>query len=442
MLLVGNGKVITQDSLNPFLNEGCVVIEDNKIVDIGPTADMKAKYPNHEFIDADGKIIMPGLINSHMHIYSSFARGMAVPGEPAANFIEILERLWWMLDKKLTLEDTKYSAYATYLECIRNGVTTVFDHHASPNAIEGSLFAISDAAKDLGIRTCLCYEVSDRDGGNTMDQGIKENVDFIKHAQKDDTDMLKGMFGLHAAFTLSDETLNKCATAMADLKDTGYHVHIAEGIDDLNINLEKYGKRVVERLNEFDVLGDKTLAVHCIYVDDNEIKLLKDSNTFIVHNPESNMGNAVGCCPAIEFINAGINVGLGTDGYTADMLESQKVANIIHRHRLGDPRVGFGESTQMLFDTNRKIAKAYYKNDLGILRKGAYADVIVVDYTPHTPLNENTTAGHILFGLSGKCVDTTIANGKVLMKNREIVVVDEDKILAKSRELSQNLWNR
>ncbi|GAA0221215.1 putative aminohydrolase SsnA [Metaclostridioides mangenotii] len=442
MLLVGNGKVITQDSLNPFLTEGCVVIDDNKIADIGSTADMKAKYPNSEFIDAKGKIIMPGLINSHMHIYSSFARGMAVPGEPAENFIEILERLWWMLDKKLTLEDTKYSAYATYLECIRNGVTTVFDHHASPNAIEGSLFAISDAAKDLGIRTCLCYEVSDRDGGNTMDQGIKENIDFIKYAQKDDTDMQKGMFGLHAAFTLSDDTLNKCATEMAGLKDVGYHVHVAEGMADVDINLEKYGKRPAQRLNDFGVLGDKTLAVHCLYVDDNEVKLLKESNTFVVHNPESNMGNAVGCCPAIEFINEGIEVGLGTDGYTADILESQKVANIIHRHRLQDPRPGFMESTKMLFDTNQKIAKAYYKNDLGILRKGAYADVIVVDYNPHTPLNENTIAGHTLFGLSGKCVDTTIVNGKVLMKDRVIVSADEDKILAKSRELSQNIWNR
>lgn len=441
MILVGNGRLISQDSLNPYMEDGCVVINDNLIEDIGTTEEMKAKYPVHEFIDAGNKIIMPGLINSHMHIYSSFARGMAVPGKPSENFLEILNNLWWRLDKQLTLEDTKYSAYATYIECIKNGVTTVYDHHASPNAIEGSLFTISDVAKDLGIRTCLCYEVSDRDGGNTIQQGINENVNFIKYAQKDDTDMIKGMFGLHAAFTLSDDTLNKCASEMAGL-DTGYHVHVAEGLADLQYNVDKYGKRVLERFNDFGVLKEKTIAVHCIYISAEEISLLNKTNTFVVHNPESNMGNAVGCSPAIELLKRGVTVGLGTDGYTSDMFESLKVANIIHKHHLKDPRVGFEESQTMLFDNNRKIAKAYYKNDLGVLKKGAYADVIVVDYIPHTPLTENTIGGHTIFGMSGRSVDTTIISGKVLMKDRKLINIDEESILAKSRELSQNLWNR
>ncbi|MDU2197559.1 MAG: amidohydrolase family protein, partial [Peptostreptococcaceae bacterium] len=201
MLLVGNGRLVTHDSLNPFMEDGCVVINKNIIEDLGTTSEMKAKYSDYEYLDAQRKVIMPGLINSHMHIYSSFARGMAVPGKLSENFMEILENLWWTLDKKLTLEDTKYSAYATYIECIKNGVTTVFDHHASPNAIEGSLFTINDVARELGIRTCLCYEVSDRDGKIIANQGIEENVRFIKYAMKDNSDMFKGMFGLHAAFT-------------------------------------------------------------------------------------------------------------------------------------------------------------------------------------------------------------------------------------------------
>ena len=441
MILVGNGRVITQDSLNPYMENGCIVIKENIIEDVGSTQDMQLKYPEHEFIDAKGKVIMPGIINSHMHIYSSFARGMAVPGKPSENFSEILENLWWRLDKKLSLEDTKYSAYATYIDCIKNGVTTVFDHHASPYSIEGSLFTIGDVAKSLGIRTCLCYEVSDRDGGETIDQGIKENVDFIKYAQNDKTDMIKGMFGLHAAFTLSDKTLNKCASEMASL-NTGYHVHTAEGIADLHYNLQNHGKRVVERLMDFEILKEKTIAVHCIHVNSAEMDLLKEFNTFVVHNPESNMGNSVGCSPAIELMKRGITVGLGTDGYTSDMFESLKVANIIHKHHLCDPRVGFGESLTMLFDNNRKIAKSYFNNDLGIIRKGAYADIIVVDYIPHTPLNQNTIGGHTIFGMSGRSVDTTIINGKVLMKDRELLYIDENSILAKSRELSQNLWDR
>lgn len=441
MILVGNGRVITQDNLNPYIEDGCVVIKDNLIEDIGTTQEMKEKYSGYEFIDAGGKVIMPGLINTHMHIYSSFARGMAVPGKPSENFSEILENLWWRLDKKLTLEDTKYSAYATYIDCIKNGVTTVFDHHAAPFAIEGSLFTIADVAKDLGLRTCLCYEVSDRDGEDIINQGIKENMDFIRFAKQDDSDMVKAMFGLHAAFTLSDKTLDKCASEMAGI-EAGYHVHVAEGKADRDYNLEKYNKGVVERLNDFGVLKEKTIGVHCIHIDSKEMDLLKASKSFVVHNPESNMGNAVGCSPVIELMKKGIIVGLGTDGYTSDMFESLKVANIIHKHHLGDPRYGFMESQQMLFENNRKIANSYFDKELGVLKKGAYADLIVVDYIPHTPLNENTIGGHIIFGMTGRSVDTTISNGKVLMKDRKLVNVDEQGILATSRDLSANLWNR
>lgn len=441
MILVGNGRLITKNEQNPYMDDGCVVIEGNVIKEIGSTKEMKEKYSNHEFIDANKKVIMPGLINTHMHIYSSFARGMAVPGKPSENFMEILENLWWRLDKKLTLEDTKYSAYATYIDCIKNGVTTVFDHHASPFAIEGSLFTIKDVAKNLGIRTNLCYEVSDRDGLKTIDQGIQENVNFIKFAKDDESDMVKGMFGLHAAFTLSDKTLEKCANEMANL-DAGYHVHTAEGIDDAIINKEKYNKKVVQRLNDFNVLNDKTIAVHCIHIDSEEMELIKENKSFVVHNPESNMGNAVGCAPVVHLLNKGITVGLGTDGYTSDMFESLKVANIIHKHQLRDPRVGWAEAPTMLFENNRKIASKHYKKDLGVLKEGAYADVIVVDYIPHTPLNENTENGHIIFGMTGRSVDTTIINGKVLMKDRILLNIDEESILAKSIEMSNKLWDR
>ena len=441
MILVGNGRLITKNEQNPYMDDGCVVIEGNVIKEIGSTKEMKGKYSDHEFIDANKKVIMPGLINTHMHIYSSFARGMAVPGKPSENFMEILENLWWRLDKKLTLEDTKYSAYSTYIDCIKNGVTTVFDHHASPFAIEGSLFTIKDVAKNLGIRTNLCYEVSDRDGLKTIDQGIQENVNFIKFAKDDESDMVKGMFGLHAAFTLSDETLEKCANEMANL-DAGYHVHTAEGIDDVIINKEKYNKKVVQRLNDFNILNDKTIAVHCIHIDSEEMELIKENKSFVVHNPESNMGNAVGCAPVVHLLNKGITVGLGTDGYTSDMFESLKVANIIHKHQLRDPRVGWAEAPTMLFENNRKIASKHYKKDLGVLKEGAYADVIVVDYIPHTPLNENTENGHIIFGMTGRSVDTTIINGKVLMKDRILLNIDEESILAKSREMSNKLWDR
>lgn len=440
-MIIGNGRVITRDEENPYIENGAVVIRDNTIIAVGDYSVLKEKYKEEEFIDTKGKVIMPGLINTHMHIYSAFARGMAGKGPAPKNFTDILENLWWRLDKGLTLEDTKYSAYTTYLDCIKNGVTTVFDHHASPYSVEGSLFTIGDVAKELGVRTCLCYETSDRDGEEILKAGIKENINFIKKYNNVNEDMLKGMFGMHAAFTLSDKSLDMCREVMEGL-DAGYHIHTSEGIDDLYDSLRNHGKRVVERLMDFDILSDKTIAVHCVHVNSREMEILKQTNTNVVHNPESNMGNAVGCSPVLEFIKRGINVGLGTDGYTSDMMESIKVGNIIHKHNLCDPNVGFNEISSMVFDNNRKISAKYFNKEVGTLKEGAYGDVIIVDYNPLTPLNENNINGHIIFGMSGRCVTDTIINGKVVMRNRVINKVDEEKIFSKSRELAQKLWER
>lgn len=441
MILVGNGIVITQDNNNPIINNGAIVIKDNIIVEVGDYNALKSKYNNYEFVDAKGKVIMPGIINNHHHIYSAFARGMDNKEAPSNNFVEILERLWWKMDKKLTLEDIKYSAYTTYIDCIKNGVTTVFDHHASPYSITDSLFTIGDVAKELGMRTTLCYEVSDRDGVDITNEGIYENVNFIKYANKDDSDMIKGLFGLHASFTLSNKTLEKCAKEMEGL-NTGYHVHAAEGIADLHDTLKVSGKRVIERLNDYNILGDKTLAVHCIHINDNEMGLLKSTNTNVINNPESNMGNAVGCSPVLEMLNKGVTVGMGTDGYTSDMFESMKVFPIIQRHNRCHPGVAFNETFKLLFENNKIIADKYFNREVGVLKEGAYADIIVLDYNPITPMNANNLHGHMLFGFTGRSVITTIINGKIIMKDREMLNIDEEKIFRKSRELAQKLWEK
>ena len=298
-MILKNGRVITQDKNKPYIEDGAVVIRDNKIVDVDITENILKKYSDEDVIDVEGQVIMPGFINTHHHIYSAFARGMASSGKPNENFLEILENLWWKIDKKLTLEDLEYSAYTTYIDCIKKGVTTVFDHNASPYAVTGSLEAIAKAAKELGLRSCLCYEVSDRDGEKIALEGIEENINFIKKYNTKEQNMIKGMFGLHASFTLSDETLRKCDEKLKGL-NAGYHVHVAEGIDDLEQCLEKHGKRVVERLRDLNILGKKTIAVHCIHVNDEELDILKSTDTMVVHNPESNMGNAVGCGPVLK----------------------------------------------------------------------------------------------------------------------------------------------
>ena len=438
MLVVGNGKLITRNNDLPYIENGAVAIEGTKISEIGTTKEIREKYKDAEYIDAKGKLIMPAFINTHEHIYSAMARGLSIKGYNPKGFLDILDGQWWTIDRKLTLEQTKYSAMDTMISCIRNGVTTIFDHHASFGHIKGSLFQIADAAKELGIRSCLCYEVSDRDGMDKAREAVMENAEFIRYALKDDSDMLAGMMGMHAQFTISDETMELAAANKPD--EVGYHIHVAEGIEDLHDCLKKYGKRIVDRLMDCNILGEKTLLGHCIYINPHEMELIKDTNTMVVHNPESNMGNACGCPPTMKLVHRGILTGLGTDGYTHDMTESYKVANVLHKHHLCDANAAWGEVPKMLFENNAAIANRYFKAPLGVLKEGAAADVIVVDYIAPTHLDENNINGHILFGMTGRDVVTTIANGKVLMKDREVTVVDVEEAYAKCRESSAKLW--
>ena len=432
MFLIGNGRLFTRDEKNSFFENGAVVWEDNTIVEVGDFETLKKKYADAEFIDAKGGVIHPAFINTHEHIYSALARGLSIKGYAPNGFLEILDGLWWTIDRNLDNDLTKLSAEATYLECIKNGVTTIFDHHASFGEISGSLFAIEEAARDFGVRSVLCYEISDRDGKEKAHAAIKENVDFAKHALSLKDDFIKGMMGMHASFTISDETMELCRKEKP--KEIGYHIHVAEDILDLHRCLKEHGKRIVDRLYDWDVLGEKTLLAHCIYVNPHEMDLIRDTNTMVVHNPESNMGNACGCPPTMEIVHKGILTGLGTDGYTHDMIESWKVANILHKHHLVDPGAAWAEVPEMLFQGNARIANRYFEKKLGVLEKDAAADIIITDYIPPTPMNAGNLNGHMLFGMNGRSVVTTVGNGKVLMKNRELQGIDEERCLAKIRE--------
>ena len=278
-------------------------------------------------------------------------------------------------------------------------------------------------------------------GVSIKDAGIKENVDFAKYCKAQNTDMLKALMGIHAQMTISEKTLNQCLEAAAGL-DVGFHLHAAEGIEDVVDSLAKYQMRVIERLHHYKVLSDKTIAVHCIHITQEEMELLKDRRVAVVHNPESNMGNTVGVSPVLTMMKQGILVGLGTDGYTADMTESYKVAAILHKHAARIPSVAWAEPPQMLFENNKRIMERFIQGKIGTLKKDHYADLIVVYYTGPTPVHENTINSHILFGISGRHVDTTIINGKVIMKDRELVGIDEAGLLAKSREQALKLWKR
>ncbi len=439
MVLVTNGRLITRDKdAKGYYEHGAVAYEGRHIVEVGEETVLRAKYPDAEIIDAKGGVIMPALINAHTHIYSSLARGLSIVGNNPTNFYEVLDGTWWNIDRHLYMGGTRASANALYIDCIKQGVTTIFDHHASYGEIPGSLFTIAESAKRFGIRSCLCYEVSDRDGEEKCLQGIQENADFITACEKDKDPMLAAMFGGHALFTISDKTFERMVAA--NNGRTGYHIHVSEGMNDVYDSLQNYGRRPVQRLQDHGILGDKTILGHCIHVNTAEIDIIKNTNTMVVNNPESNMGNAVGTCPVLQLHKAGVLLGMGTDAYTNDMLESIKVALPAQRQNACHPGVGWCEVTDMLFKNNALIGAKYFPDTLGVLKPGAAADIIVMDYKPYTPFSDENVDGHTIFGMSGRQCQTTIAAGKVLMQDRELIGIDEDAENAYILEEAKKLW--
>jgi len=438
---VGNLHVIYDGAiLIPSISSGHRTGEH--IADLGQTAELAAKYPNEEILDAQGKLAMPGLICAHTHFYGAFARGMAIPGEAPQNFPEILEKLWWRLDKALCWQDIRYSALVCLIDAVRHGTTTLIDHHASPSAIDGSLDVVAEAVKEAGVRACLCYEVTDRDGEELAQAGIEENVRFIEKVASEPNNKLAGTFGLHASLTLSDETLER-AVAVANGLGVGFHIHVAEDMADVRDSLKKSGLRVVERLNEFGIVGPQTIAAHCVHVDTVEKEILQETGTRVVHNPRSNMNNAVGVADVPGMLKMGIDVGLGNDGFSNNMFTEMHTAYLLHKLNKSDPRVmGADQVMQMEFQNNAQIASLFFSDPLGQLSVGALADIILVDYVPTTPLTEGNFPWHIIFGMDGTGVDTTIVGGRVLMRNKQLLTLDEEEICAKARESAGKLWKR
>jgi putative selenium metabolism protein SsnA len=400
------------------------------------------RYRGEEVLDARGQLVMPGNICAHTHFYGAFARGMAIPGAPPTDFPDILGRLWWPLDKSLRDLDVKYSALVFLVDAIRHGTTTLIDHHASPHAIHDSLDQIADAVEAAGVRACLCYEVTDRDGPERAREGIEENVRFIEDARSRRSALLAATFGMHASLTLSDETLAACVASAP--QGTGFHLHAAEGIADQEDSLQKSGKRVIERLHHAGVLGPRTILAHCVHVDPWEMEILRDTGTWVTHQPRSNMNNAVGVADVPAMLRGGIKVGLGNDGFSMDMFAEMKTTYLVHKLHQGDPRVMGGDQVvKLAYLNNGRLARVFWPDAaLGQLSVGAYADLILVNYHPFTELTVDNLPWQIIFGVSGSLVTTTIAAGKVLMRDRKLLTLDEAAIAARARELSAQAWQR
>jgi putative selenium metabolism protein SsnA len=435
-LLITNAHLLTLEDAAGVIPAGAVYIEGERIVEVGQAAGIARKADRT--IDAGGRAVMPGLINAHHHLYSTFARGFAPPGPPPHNFTEILEGLWWKLDAALDIEDVYFSALLAAMECARAGCTTLIDHHASPGCADGSLDAIEQAVREVGLSACLCYEVTDR---NVIGEGIAENERFIRKCQTANDPQITALFGLHALMTLGDRTLERCAASAQSL-DTGFHVHAAEDPADVELAMQRHGQTLMGRFEQFGIPGPQTIFAHGTHFSAAELERLAASASMLVNNPESNMNNGLEVAPTLDMLDAGVLVGLGTDGMSSHMISQARALYLHQRTTKRDPNAGFAEACEVLLQNNRTIAGRVFDEPRGTLAPGQLADIVIPDYVPFTPLTADNVYGHLLFGLGFAQVNTTIARGQVIVEDGRMTGLDEAAIRARCTERARRIWGR
>jgi putative selenium metabolism protein SsnA len=420
-LLIHGATVVT--SLAPPLVERLDIhVDGGRIVALAPSLAVGGPA-----LDATGCVVIPGNVNAHMHAYSALARGMPYRLAPPTNFHEILERVWWRLDRALDPDSIRASALVAAREALLAGTTTLIDHHASPNAIDGSLEVIARAFDQVGIRAVLAYEVSDRDGAERATAGVAENERFLDHVSGGAFPLARAMVGAHACFTLSDQTLADCA-ALARDAGVGLHIHVAEDAIDAG---------AVRRLEDAGALSERTLAVHAVHVTSDEAALLAERGVTVAHNPRSNMNNGVGRA-RLSLLTG--QVALGTDGIGSDMFEEARAG--FFRRREEELSVGPAWAIDRL-DAGAVLAGRIFDEPLlGSVAIGAPADLVVLDYDPPTPLDAGSLAGHWIFGITSACVRDVLVGGELVVRDRRLKRVDERALAATARDESERLWAR
>lgn len=384
-----------------------------------PAGDLDA---DDRILDCRRRLVTRAFGCGHHHIYSALARGMPAPAKIPHNFSEILQYIWWHLDKSLNTDMIEASALVSALYCAKNGVTFVIDHHASPFAIDDSLETIARAFDRVGISHLLCYEISDRDGDDPREKGLQETDSFLSSGRQ-------GHVGLHASFTVGDDLLKR-AIDLAHRHNTGLHVHVAEDAIDQESCLKHHNKRVLERYADAGALKlSKSIFSHCIHLNEHEKQLLRESDIYVVQNTESNLNNNVG---VTSYQELGENIILGTDGMHSDMLRSAKAAFLS-----GQAAEGLGMDT--VYSRFRKVHD--YIRDNGFSGDGEN-NLVILDYDSPTDINADNFLGHFVYGIDARHVDSVIAGGRLIVENRKLLTADEDEILTFSREMGRQLWQK
>jgi putative selenium metabolism protein SsnA len=402
-------------SLDPVRVVGDIWLEDGRVAAPGSGGRL----------DAEGLLVVPGNVCAHTHLYSALARGMPYALAPPRSFVEILQRVWWRLDRALDDESVRASALVGGLEALLSGTTTLVDHHASPNAIDGSLDVIAGALGSLGVRAVLCYETTDRDGPERAAAGLAENRRFLERIARERPPLVRGLVGAHASFTLSDDTLAACADLA---RGVGMHVHAAEDAADAS---------AVDRLVAAGALDERTLLAHGVHLGLGELAAVRDAGATVAHNARSNMLNHVGHAP-VGALNG--RLALGTDGIGSDMFEESRTAYF--RLREEDEAAAAGWALAHLAASARLAGRIFGEPLLGTLEPGAPADLVVLDYVPPAPLDESSLAGHWIFGLSARHVRDVMVAGEWVVRDRRLVGTNQDEVAARAREQAARLWRR
>src|SRR3954467_6281478 len=334
----------------PRVEPGNLRVSDGKIVGAGKDA---VTLPGDETVECGGAVSMPGLVNGHTHLYSALGAGMPAPPRAPRNFHEILKFIWWRLDRAHTPESVEMSGLIGALAAVRCGTTTLVDHHASPNAIDGSLSVLESGIAAVGCRGVLCYEVTDRNRPDGARAGLAENERYIRECQRRADGRFAGMVGAHASFTLQEESLQGCVE-LAQQLDVGVHIHTAEDPVDERITRERFGCGLIERFKRVGLLNvPGTIFGHGTHLSDADIAVVNETaNISLAHNPNSNMNNGVGYTRAATFSRL---PQLGTDGIGADMWREARTAEF-KSHDAGLP-IQFGASLQMLGQSARFASK-------------------------------------------------------------------------------------
>jgi cytosine/adenosine deaminase-related metal-dependent hydrolase len=423
------------DKQRRVLEHSDILIEDSRIAAVGDAGRAKPD----RVIDGTGRIVLPGFIFGHTHLYGVMLRGAPLKIEPPLDFRQILDRVWWKVDAAFSNEDAYASALIASYELVRSGSTCFADTYSGPGSINRVLDDVAKGVSEVGLRGILAFEATERNSSEEGRQGLQENVRFLKRLQQHPNDLLYGMYSLHASFTLSDELIQK-TREQADKLRAPITIHTSEGLIDVYHNLERYDKRTVQRLFDLGLLGSDVVLAHCVNVNADELQLIRGSGASVAHNPMSNMNNAVGVAPIKEMLDLGIPVCLGNDGLIFDALENIRCAFFIHKLHHRDPRVTTPD--QILEMATIRGAEAYgLAKELGSIEPGKRADLVILHPSPRaTPILPSGVAGYIVYGLTAHDVESVFVNGSAVVENHRVTTIDPQTIEKVLDRVVPRLW--